>query len=284
MIKIKLSSIIFLIAIAIVGCTKSKADKPFIYVPAPLVDSGWAFAATPSWSEEFDYTGKPDSTKWGYDIGGSGWGNNEKEYYTNSLENASVANGVLTISALKKSVQGMNYTSARLVTANKFDFLYGRIEVKAKLPSGTGMWPAIWVLPTDFAYGDWPNSGEFDIMEEVGYDPNVIHVSAHTQKYNFKQNNQKTKTVTIDSAELKFHTYRMDWTPYAIRGYVDDQLILTYVNEGIGFTSWPFDKRFHLLLNIAVGGDWGGINGIDDNAFPATMQVDYVRYYSMLPK
>ncbi len=276
--------LIFAFVVAILGCIKSKAVGAYFTGPVTPVDSSWTFASTPSWAEEFDYTGKPDSAKWGYDIGGSGWGNNEKEYYSNLPENASVANGMLSIVALKKNVQGMNYTSARLVTRNKFDFLYGRIEVSAKLPAGKGMWPAIWMLPTDFAYGGWPKSGEFDIMEEVGYDPDVVHVTAHTEKYNFKQNNQKTNTIKVDSAETKFHKYRMDWTPYAIRGYVDDKLILTYINEGIGFTSWPFDKKFHLLLNIAVGGDWGGLKGIDDNAFPATMQIDYVRYYPMLPK
>lgn len=277
---------IILTGFLISSCSKkSDTGQPYIGSTTTLpVDKGWTFEATPSWTEDFNYSGKPDTTKWGYDLGGSGWGNNELEYYTNSTNNDSVANGVLSITARKQSYSGMNYTSARLITNNKFDFLYGRVEVKAELPTGKGTWPAIWMLPTDYAYGDWPNSGEFDIMEHVGYDPNVIHVSAHTGKYNFKLNNQKTAVKTVDDAFTKYHLYRVDWTPYAVRGYVDDVLILTYVNDGTGSAEWPFDKRFHLLLNVAVGGDWGGSQGVDDSIFPTTMAVDYIHYYKMIDK
>lgn len=252
--------------------------------PQGPIDSGWTFETTPVWADEFDYTGLPDHTKWGYDIGGSGWGNNELEYYTDSITNAEVANSILTITAKKEAKNGLNYTSARLVTKGKGDFLYGRIEVKAKLPAGKGTWPAIWMLPTDWFYGGWPKSGEIDIMEHVGYDPNVVHITAHTEAYYFKINTQKTSTRKIDNAITAFHTYRMDWTPYALRGYIDDQLIFQFANEGKGYTVWPFNKRFHLLLNVAVGGDWGGAQGIDDTIFPAAMQVDYVRVYKMINK
>src|SRR6202022_4266671 len=196
--------------------------------------------------------------------------------------NASVAGGLLTITAKKEAMGGRNYTSARLLSKNKGNFLYGRIEVKAKLPPGKGTWPAIWMLPTDWVYGNWPNSGEFDIMEEVGYDPGVIHVSAHTQAYNFKINNQKSGAITVPTALTDFHVYRADWTPYAVRGYVDDKLVLTYVNDGTGSAVWPFDQKFHLLLNIAIGGDWGGQQGVDDTIFPTSMAIDYVRVYKML--
>jgi beta-glucanase (GH16 family) len=256
--------------------------KPYISTPEPPQDKGWTFESAPFWADEFNYTGLPDPAKWGYDIGGSGWGNNELEYYTNVLKNASVADGKLTITAIKEDVGGRNYTSARLITKNKGDILYGRIEVKAIVPAGKGTWPAIWMLPTDWAYGDWPKSGEIDIMEHVGYDINVIHISTHCEAYYFKLNNQKTAVKKIANATTEYHLYRVDWTPYAIRGYIDDQLIFTSVNEGTGQRVWPFDKRFHLLLNVAVGGDWGGAQGVDPTVFPASMQVDYVRFYRMI--
>jgi beta-glucanase (GH16 family) len=269
---------------SMISCSGKGTTGTDTVAPQVPVDKGWTFETTPVWADEFNYTGLPDSTKWGYDMGGSGWGNNELEYYTNSIDNAGVANGLLTITAKKETKEGRNYTSARLVTTNKGDFLYGRIEVKAKLPAGKGTWPAIWMLPTDWAYGDWPKSGEVDIMEHVGYDQDVIHISAHTEAYYFKINTQKTSTRKIVNATTDFHVYRMDWTPYALRGYIDDQLIFQFANEGKGYTVWPFDKRFHLLLNLAVGGDWGGANGVDDTIFPTAMQVDYVRVYKMIDK
>jgi beta-glucanase (GH16 family) len=276
---------IFSCLILLVACA-GKADTTDLtpFIPQGPIDSAWTFETTPVWADEFDYTGLPDKTKWGYDIGGSGWGNNELEYYTDSISNAEVASGVLTITAKKEAKGGRNYTSARLVTKGKGDFLYGRIEVKAKLPAGKGTWPAIWMLPTDWAYGGWPKSGEIDIMEHVGYDPNVVHITAHTEAYYFKINTQKTSTKKTDNATTAFHVYRMDWTPYALRGYIDDQLIFQFANEGKGYTVWPFDKKFHLLLNVAVGGDWGGAQGVDETIFPAAMQVDYVRVYKMINK
>ncbi|MCF6403718.1 glycoside hydrolase family 16 protein [Chitinophaga filiformis] len=252
--------------------------------PQGPVDKHWTFETTPVWADEFDYNGLPDNTRWGYDIGGGGWGNNELEYYTNSLDNASVANGKLTITARKEVKENRNYTSARLVTRGKGDFLYGRFEIKAKLPAGKGTWPAIWMLPTDWAYGDWPKSGEIDIMEHVGYDQDVIHITAHTEAYYFRINTQKTSVKKIQNASTEYHVYRMDWTPYALRGYIDDQLIFEFTNEGKGYKVWPFDKKFHLLLNIAVGGDWGGAQGMDESIYPVTMDVDYVRVYKMIEK
>jgi beta-glucanase (GH16 family) len=275
-----------LIAVLISACSTKDDNKPVILPPGSnqVVDKQWTFETTPSWSDEFDYTGLPATEKWGYDIGGSGWGNNEKEYYTNSINNASVADGKLTITARKEQINGMNYSSARLVTKNKMDVLYGRIEVKAMLPTGKGTWPAIWMLPTDFSYGDWPKSGEIDIMEHVGYDQNNVHFTTHSEAYYFKINTQKTSTLVIPTASTEFHTYRVDWTPYQIRGYFDDVKVFEFVNEGTGYKVWPFDKRFHLLLNLAVGGDWGGAQGIDDTIFPQKFVVDYVRYYKMIEK
>lgn len=280
--KIKLLPVA-LLGIYIISCA-GKKDDPAPPAPPVVTPTDWQFETTPIWADEFDYNGLPDSTKWGYDIGGRGWGNNELQYYTNSIDNASVANGVLTITAKKEAKEGKDYTSARLITKGKGDFLYGRFEIKAKLPAGRGTWPAIWMLPTDWAYGNWPKSGEIDIMEHVGYDQDVVHISTHTEAYYFKINTQKTSTKKINNASTAFHLYRVDWTPAMIKGYIDDQLVFQFANEGSGYAVWPFDKRFHLLLNIAVGGDWGGVQGIDNNIFPTSMQVDYVRVYKMTDK
>lgn len=232
------------------------------------------------WSDEFNYTGLPDSTKWGYDVGGTGWGNNEKQYYTkNRLENASVKNGVLNITARKEHFEGMEYTSARLVTKNKGDWKYGRFEIRAKLPKGRGVWPAIWMLSTDWKYGSWPASGEIDIMENVGYLPDSVFGTVHTRAYNHSIGTQKgTKTYRNDLSEA-FHTYILDWRENEIKIFVDQEHYFTFNNENKTFSEWPFDQPFHLLLNIAVGGNWGGKMGIDDSIFPQTMEVDYVRVY-----
>ncbi|MDR6197387.1 glycoside hydrolase family 16 protein [Siphonobacter sp. SORGH_AS_0500] len=278
-----LSTLLFLGVFACSGQQPAVEPTPTTPISKPK-DLGWTFASTPVWADEFDYEGLPDSQKWGYDLGGSGWGNNELQYYTNSEKNAHVANGKLYITALKEAKEGKSYTSARVISKGKGDFLYGRFEIKAKLPKGRGTWPAIWMLPTDWAYGGWPNSGEIDIMEHVGYDPNVVHISTHSLAYYFKINTQKTAKRKLDNVFDEFHTYRVDWTPYAIRGYIDDAFIFEFVNEGKTFAEWPFDKRFHLLLNVAVGGDWGGAKGVDDAIFPTSMEVDYVRVYPMIEK
>ena len=258
--------------------------SPVVVTIPPLVDKAWDFETTPTWADEFDYAGAPNPKLWDYDIGGTGCGNNELQYYTNSTNNALVKDGKLSIIARKESLGGKDYTSTRLVSRQKGDFLYGRFEIKAKLPKGLGTWPAIWMLPTDWAYGGWPNSGEIDIMEHVGYDQNTVHFTIHTEAYYFKINTQKSSTRLIPDASTAFHLYRVDWTPYAIRGFFDNVQVFEFVNEGKGSKVWPFDKRFHLLLNVAVGGDWGGAQGIDDNIFPQKFEIDYVKYFKMIEK
>lgn len=273
-----------LLSVFLLSCAKKAEVTKQYFEPVKPTDKNWEFESTPVWADEFDYTGLPATSKWNYDTGGSGWGNNELQNYTNRIDNGSVADGKLTITAKIENLGGKEYTSARLVSRGKGDFLYGRFEIKAKLPSGKGTWPAIWMLPTDRAYGDWPKSGEIDIMEHIGYDPNVVHISTHSEAYYFKINTQKTATKKIATATTDFHLYRVDWTPFAIRGYIDDQKIFEFTNEGTGYKVWPFDKRFHLLLNVAVGGDWGGAQGIDNSTFPNAMEVDYVRVYKMIEK
>lgn len=237
------------------------------------------------WSDEFDYEGLPDDSKWSYDVGDGcpdlcGWGNNEKQYYTqNRVENAQVQDGHLTITARKESYKGGGYTSARLLTRNKRAWTYGRIEVKAKLPSGRGTWPAIWMLPEEWVYGGWPSSGEIDIMEHVGHEPNRIYATAHTEAFNHADGTQNTDTLRVPDAEHRFHRYSIEWTPDAITWFVDDEQYAIFKNRGQTYREWPFDQPFHLILNIAVGGNWGGQEGIDDTIWPQEMVVDYVRVY-----
>ncbi len=234
------------------------------------------------WSDEFDYTGLPDTTRWSYDTDGNayGWGNNEAQFYTNAQsKNAFVNDGTLKIIALIDSCEDKRYTSARLITKGKGDWLYGKIEVRAKLPNGVGTWPAIWMLPTDWEYGGWPASGEIDIMENVGYDEDTVLATAHTLKYNHSIGTQTSGKIYLPSADTEFHVYGLEWDENQWRAYVDGTHYYTFENDGTGFESWPFDKRFHLILNLAIGGNWGGAMGIDDSDFPKVLEVDYVRVY-----
>lgn len=246
----------------------------------PLVTNAFAQNWSLIWADEFDYTGLPDPQKWVYDVGGDGWGNNELQYYTeNRPENARVEDGQLIIEARQESYGGNEYTSARLLTRGKGDWLYGRVEVRAKLPGGKGAWPAIWMLPTNWEYGDWPASGEIDIMEYVGYDPDVLHFTVHTDAYNHSINTEVGGSTRLDDPEGSYYTYAIEWFPDRIDFFVNDVKHFSFENENKTFSEWPFDKAFHLILNIAIGGNWGGVEGVDDSLFPKTMEVDYVRVY-----
>jgi len=234
------------------------------------------------WSDEFDYTGLPDAVKWKYDTEGNdaGWGNNEAQFYTEANEkNAQVENGVLKITARKEDFDGKEYTSARLVS--NADWKYGKIEVNAKLPEAVGTWSAIWMMPGGWSFhdGNWPDIGEIDIMEHVGHELGVIHASAHSKDYQWQKQTQKTAIIPVPDVSEKFHSYILEWTPDVLKAFVDDSLYFEYKNEGLGESKWPYDKPYYLILNVAVGGAWGSINGIDDEAFPQTMEVDYVRIY-----
>jgi beta-glucanase (GH16 family) len=167
-----------------------------------------------------------------------------------------------------------------MVSKGKGDWLYGRIEVKAKLPRGKGTWPAIWMLSTDWKYGGWPESGEIDIMEHVGYDPGVIHGTIHTKAYNHIIGTQKEGKLTVADCMDAFHVYAIDWSENKMDFYMDDTMYHSVTRDPKDdFTGWPFDQRFHLILNQAVGGNWGGKEGIDDSIWPQRMEVDYVRVY-----
>jgi beta-glucanase (GH16 family) len=233
------------------------------------------------WSDEFNGT-ELDLDNWTHEIGGSGWGNNELQYYTDSSKNSYVQDGSLFIKLLKEVYQDNNYTSARLVTKRNHDFLYGKFEMRAKLPSGLGTWPAFWMMPTDSYYGGWPNSGEIDIMEHVGYDMNHIHHSIHTEFFNHPNNTQKGDGAYHDNVDTVFHTYSLEWLPDKLMYYVDGDLQYTYdINQFdcVKKGHWPFDKDFFLILNLAFGGSWGGAQGIDSTLLEATYEIDYVRVY-----
>jgi len=234
------------------------------------------------WHDEFNYDGLPDSIRWAYDTEGNsdGWGNHEAQFYTmDSIKNAYVGDSTLKIIAHKELFGDKEYTSARLMS--KADWKYGKIEVNAKLPEGRGTWAAIWMMPSGWTYndGNWPDIGEIDIMEHVGHELGVIHASAHSKDYQWQNQTQKTAVITVADVDKSFHSYILEWMPDAISVFVDDSLYFTYQNEGVGESKWPYYKPFYLILNVAVGGAWGGMQGINDDAFPQTMEVNYVRVY-----
>ena len=256
--------------------TTNEPELLFERIKKSPVAKGWKL----SWSEEFNYTGLPDSSIWNYAVGGKGYGNNELQYYTEAdTNNVVVRNGKLFITALKQAKEKNNYTSARLFSKDKAEFTYGRIEVSAKLPAGRGTWPAIWMLGKNRAGTGWPECGEIDIMEHVGYDPDSIHGTIHTKAYNHIKGTQKGKTIFIKNPYSEFNTYAIEWTPEKIDFLVNDVVYNHIENEHLSTAEWPFDQPFYLILNLAVGGNWGGKKGIDDSVFPATMEVDYIRVY-----
>lgn len=231
------------------------------------------------WNDEFDYDGLPDPTKWRYDTGGWGWGNQELQYYTaDKKENARVENGHLIIQAKREELKGMNYSSARLVTKGIAEWQYGKIDVKAKLPEGRGTWPAIWMLGATSPLR-WPDDGELDIMEHVGHNPGYIHSSIHCKKYHHSIGTQKTDTIFITDFSKKFHVYSLEWDKDSVKAAVDGRVYFRFGNENTGYDAWPFDNNMYLLLNIAVGGSWGGQKGVDETIWPQKMEIDYVRVY-----
>lgn len=249
------------------------------------------------WSDEFNYEGKPNSAKWGYDYGFIA--NQEKQYYVDSLKNARVENGHLIIEvheeiiankdynnpAVKewakyiREIDSAKYTSARITTEGLASWQYGRIDVSAKLPKGRGMWPAIWMLSDNRKEIGWPESGEIDIMEHVGYDNNTIHGTIHTKAYNHLKGTQKGKTIFIDNPNESFHVFSLEWTPEKMDFILDGVVYNRIINEHQTTAEWPFDQKFYLILNVAVGGMWGGQKGIDNSIFPQQMVVDYVRVF-----
>jgi len=233
----------------------------------------------PVLQEEFDTDGAPNPNLWSYDIGRgmNGWGNNELQYYTDRPENVTVQNGMLLITAREESFEGANYTSARLLTKDKFDQAYGRFEARIKLPWGQGIWPAFWMLGADIDTNPWPGAGEIDIMEFRGQDPTVILGSVHGPGYSAGESISKAFTLENDRFDTGFHIFGIEWGPEFVNFYVDDVLYNQITPEDVP-GEWVFNKPFFILINVAVGGTFVGSPNAG-TVFPQTMLVDYVRVY-----
>lgn len=239
------------------------------------------------WEDDFEGSGLPDSTKWSYNIGNWGWGNNEPQYYTKSrTENARLEDGNLVIEAHKND-WGQEWTSARLTTQGKESFLYGRIEFRAKVPVGRGTWSAGWLLGDDYKDElSWPYCGEIDVLECVGFEIDDLtgkgknHSTCHTRAYYFKQGNQIGADIEVDSMNTKFHTYAIEWYPDVIYGFLDGVKYYTY-DKNQNELEWPFNKAQNIIVNLAIGGGWGGAKGIDENWDNHQYIIDYVRVYEL---
>lgn len=255
-------------------------------VPPPIPPStGFVL----SWSDEFNGAdgSTPDPSKWTYDLGGGGWGNQELETYTNRAVNAQIKSGNLLITAQKEMFTGTDgitrdYTSTRLKTQNLFAQAYGRFEARIKIPAGQGMWPAFWMLGNDISANGWPKCGEIDIMENIGREPGMVHGSLHGPS-STAPTSDATSTVTLPANANfadDFHIYAVEWEPTEVRFYVDSNNYATFqkANWPAGGT-WVFDHPFFILLNVAVGGNWPGSPDATTQ-FPQQMLVDYVRVYT----
>lgn len=251
------------------------------------------------WSDEFDYQGPPDSEKWIVDQWAARKVNDEDQAYTNRPMNVRVDGDKLILQAHKESYQGGEYTSGRVHSRGRGDILYGRIDVRAKLPAGQGLWSAIWMLPTDpYHYATdceageewqgnpdcdaWPNSGEIDIMEHVGYDMKRVHSTVHNHRFFSSGPDLRNASIEVEDV-TQYHIYSLDWTPEQIRVFVDGVEFYRYLKQDGDWKDWPFDQPFHLIINLAVGGLWGRAGGpINPEVFPASMEIDYVRVFEPL--
>ncbi|MEM6841702.1 MAG: glycoside hydrolase family 16 protein [Bacteroidota bacterium] len=234
------------------------------------------------WSDEFEEP-SIDSEKWSLQIGNGcpnlcGWGNNELQYYTDREQNAFIEDGQLFIRAAREQYEGFAYTSARMISKDKGDFRFGRVEARARLPEGQGIWPAIWMLPTDEVYGSWAASGEIDIMEMVGHEPNTIHGTVHYNQWPNNKYQGGDYPAIVDLSE-EFHTYAITWEKDSIYWWFDDTNYFS-IHEGqlSQAEQYPFNEKFHLILNLAVGGNWPGSPDGTTN-FPQQLAIDYIRVY-----
>ena len=254
------------------------------------------------WSDEFDRDGAINSENWSINIWPARKVNSEDQTYTERTKNLRVENGLLVIEAHKEKFRDAEYTSARIHTEGKLDLLYGKIEVSARLPEGQGTWPAIWMLPSNpFQFATtcapdddwqgsrtcdaWPNSGEIDIMEHVGYDPNIVHGTVHTKSNYWKNWNQHKGSIQLQDVHKQFYRYGLIWTADSITTTVNDIPYFTYNRSSDDWKQWPFSHPFNIILNLAIGGDWGRAGGpIDNSVFPLRLEVDYVRVYKRSAK
>jgi beta-glucanase (GH16 family) len=257
---------------------------PSQYFRAQVVRASGDNNRTLVWSDEFDGE-ELDSSKWNVVHGGGGFGNNEKQFYRG--ENAKLSDGVLSIEAKCDNYAGENYTSSKLHTLGKGDWGPGhRVEVRARLPTGKGVWPAIWMLPSTREY-TWPKCGEIDIMEAVGCTQGKVYGTIHTEAYNHMHHTEKSRTKKMDVTE--WHTYSIDWTEAGLTWFVDGEVYHRFAPSAKEVEKWPFDQKFHLILNLAVGGSWGGMcvhnapscSTEDEFGHSQVMQVDFARVYEI---
>jgi len=239
------------------------------------------------WSDEFDGDNL-DLSKWNILRWRPGWVNNEQQAYTDRDTNVFLQDGNLVIQGLIEpnyydtdhtgNEYTANYTSGRINTDDKFSWTYGKFDIRAKLPSGRGSWPAIWMLGESITSIGWPDCGEIDIMEHVGFDDGNIHGSIHTKDFNHIMNTQRSGSIALPSATQSFHIYSLEWSPHYLRFLIDDSPFFFVYNDSNGNAAkWPFDSPHYMILNLAIGGDWGGIQGIESSSFPMRMLVDHVR-------
>lgn len=232
-----------------------------------------------TWADEFNET-EINLNDWTFETGANGWGNNELQNYTNG-DNAEVKDGILILSAKKANDNTTvgSYTSTRMITKDKNEFTYGKMEIRAKLPSGRGIWPAIWMLGANINDAGWPACGEIDILEYVGYEPNTVHATVHTPSGSGANGDGSSKTLV--TVEEEFHVYGLIWTEKEMIFYIDSPENIThkYSPTTKNVDNWPFYQPQFFILNIAVGGNWGGAQGVDNSIFPQTMEIDYVRIY-----
>ena len=275
----------FIFLVIIFGCGDSESESSDDIVIPEESDSTWNLI----WNEEFSGQ-ELDNNKWNVLKWRPGWVNNELQAYTNRDTNLYFKDGCLVIRALVEpgyfdedylgNSYNSDYTSGRINTAGKFNKTYGRYDIRAKLPKGRGSWPAIWMLGENISTDGWPYCGEIDIMEHVGYEDDIIHGSIHTETFNHNLNTQKSGSTIVNTATDSFHVYSLEWTPNYLRFLVDNDPYFFVYNDSEGNTSkWPFDNPHYIILNLAVGGDWGGVQGVDATRFPMEMLIDYVKVY-----
>lgn len=261
--------------VTLTACSEAEDPERYVYEEEDNGPVEWELV----WEDNFDTDGLPNEAIWGYEEGYIR--NNEAQFYTKERsENARVENGNLIIDARKDNWGGKEITSASLNTYGKKHMTYGKIEVRAKLPTGKGTWPAIWMLGTSIQNGTgWPDCGEIDIMENVGFDPDKIHGNIHTKSYNHVLGTNKGNTVTVEKPYEDFHVYAIEWFPTRIDFFIDGDKYFSFGNENTGKATWPFDDPQYLIINLAIGGSWGGQQGIDENIFPQKYYIDYVKVY-----
>lgn len=270
------------------GSTDNGTDIPEMEPVRLISDIGYQTPTAYSgmtlvWADEFE-SDSLDLTSWSYDVGDGcpslcGWGNNELEYYTASSNNAYQTEGKLVIEAKPEVIASSHYTSAKLLTRGKQQFKYGRIDIRAKLPEGQGIWPAVWMLPVDNVYGGWPSSGEIDIAELVGHEPAKIHGTIHFgPSLGYSQSRSGSHTLTEGSFADEFHVFSIIWQEDEIQWLVDDIEYHAISRGDVGTNTYPFNQEFYLIMNLAVGGNWPGAPG-DETVFPQSMMIDFVRVF-----